>query len=131
MSFKSVLSDVGHALEKVFVPVEAVAKAVEPFVDIAFPGIAPLFNTVVTAVGQAEADAIAAGQQNGTGAQKLAVVLASIEGDFQAYAKANGYAPPAATEIQTATNAVVAFVNALNATPVAPVVLGEPIPPTP
>jgi hypothetical protein len=122
MSFKSVLSDIGNGIKKVFVVGEGVAKAAEPFVDIAFPGVAPLFNAIVQQVGMAEASAAAAGAENGTGAQKLALVMQSIEGSIADYEKKNNLATPLTQEqIETAANAVVAFLNALPASTTAAV----------
>ena len=88
-SFSTILSDIGHGLKLFFTGAVTVAKAAEPVVDILFPGVSVLYNTTVNAVAAAESAAIAAGSQNGTGVQKLAMVVASIENDFAAYAKAN------------------------------------------
>ena len=116
MSFKSILSDIGNGVKKVFTVGDTVAKDAEPFVDIAFPGVAPLFNAVVQQVGLAEASAAAAGEENGTGAQKLAVVLQSIEGSITSYETTNSLATPLTQQqIEAVTNAVVAFLNALPA----------------
>jgi hypothetical protein len=116
MSFKSILSDIGNGIKKVFTVGVNVATAAEPFVDIAFPGVAPLFNSIVQQVGMAEASAAAAGAENGTGAQKLALVLQSIEGSIADYEKKNNLTTPLTQEqIEAAANAVVAFLNALPA----------------
>jgi len=114
-SFKSILSTVGHGFAKFFGVALKVAVAAEPFVDIAFPGIALLYNTTVNEVAKAEAAAIAAGAQSGTGAQKLAMVIASIEPAFEEYAKATGI--PDAQKAQTIENWVNAVVASLNAIP--------------
>ena len=76
-SFTSILTGVAHGFKKFFGGAVKVAQAAEPFVDIAFPGIAMLYNTTVNEVAKAEAAAIAAGSQTGTGAQKLAMVVAA------------------------------------------------------
>lgn len=120
MSFKSVLSSIGHELQRIFQVAEKVAVASEPVVAIFFPAEAGLFNFVVNAVGTTEAAAVAAGQQTGTGSQKLALVVASVEDSFKNYAAQKGYVNPTADEIQKAVNAAVTFLNALNATPSAP-----------
>lgn len=114
-SFKTILDDIGNGLKKVFTIGTEVAKAAEPFVDIAFPGIAPLYNATVAAVGTAETAAIAAGAQTGTGAQKLAAVVASITPVFTAYATAQGLPAPTVATITNYVNAVVATVNAIPA----------------
>lgn len=117
MSFTSILGDIGKGLKVFFTGTVKVAEFAEPFVDVIFPGIAPLYNTTVTAVAHAETAAIAAGAQNGTGAQKLAFVVSSIEGDFNAYAAANGLPAPTAAVIETYVNAVVASLNAIPSPP--------------
>ena len=111
-SFESILSHIGHDLKVFFTGATAVAKVAMPFVDILFPGIGPLYNTTVTAIAQAETAAIAAGAQNGTGAQKLAFVVAAIDADFQAYAAANGITYNS-TVVENYINAAVATLNAL------------------
>lgn len=120
MSFKSILSDIGKGLKKVFSVAVDAAVVAEPFVDVVFPGVAALYNTTVKAVSNAEANAIAAGAQNGSGAQKLAFVIQSIEGDFNAYAVANGLPLATPQVIETYVNAVVASLNAIPSTTVAP-----------
>lgn len=105
-SFESVLSSVGNALKKFFGVAVAEATAVEPFVDSLFPGIAPLYNAVLAEVGKAEVAAIAAGQQNGTGTQKLALVIQAIVQQFPQYTPA---------QLTTIINGVVAGLNAIPA----------------
>jgi len=114
-SFKTILDDIGNTLKKAFTVGVEVAKAAEPFVDVAFPGIAALYNTTVTAVGNAENAAIAAGAQTGTGAQKLAAVVAAITPAFAAYAVSQGLPAPTVATITNYANAVVATVNAIPA----------------
>jgi hypothetical protein len=114
-SFTSILSDIGNGLKKFFGIAVAVATDAEPLVAALFPGISVLFNSVVSQVGQAEALAVAAGQQNGTGTQKLALVLQSVEASFNDYAKTAGLATPSAAQIEAAVNAAVDFLNAIPA----------------
>lgn len=118
-SFTSILSDIGNGLKKFFTGAVVVATAAEPFVAAIFPGVSPLFNSVVAAVGTAEAAAAAAGAQTGTGTQKLALVLSSVESSFNSYAASNGLAAPNAAQIEAAVNAAVAFLNAIPAAPAA------------
>ena len=114
-SFASILSAVGHGLKVFFTGAVKVAVAAEPIVDIAFPGISALYNVTVNEVAKAEAAAIAAGQQNGTGAQKLALVIAAITPVFQDYANQTGI--PSAQREQTIINWVNAVVASLNSIP--------------
>lgn len=116
-SFKSILSDIGNRLKKFFSIADSVAKEVEPIVDAAFPDIAGLYNATVAEVGNAETAAIAAGAQSGTGAQKLAAVVAAITPYFTQYAAANGLPAPTTTVITNYVNAVVASLNAIPTAP--------------
>ena len=116
MGFKSILSDIGHGIKNVFTVGDTVAKDAEPFVDIAFPGVAPLFNAVVQQVGLAEASAAAAGAESGTGPEKLALVVQSIEGSITDYENTNNLTTPLTQQqIEAVANAVVALLNALPA----------------
>ena len=107
-SFNSILSDIGNGLKKFFTGAVAVATAAEPFVDTLFPGVAPLYNAVLTEVGKAEAAAVAAGAQTGTGAQKLALVVQAVAAQFPQYTPA---------QLTTIINGVVAGLNAIPAAP--------------
>jgi hypothetical protein len=115
-SFATILSDIGNGLKKFFTGAVKVAVVTEPIVDILFPGISSLYNLTVNAAANAENAAIAAGAQSGTGEQKLALVVASIENDFAAYAKAAGIAYSSDT-ITAWVNAVVATLNAIPSAP--------------
>jgi hypothetical protein len=105
-SFTSILSDIGNGLKKFFTGAVAVATAAEPFVDTLFPGVANLYNAVLAEVGKAEAAAVAAGAQNGTGAQKLALVVQAIVAQFPQYTPA---------QLTIIINGVVAGLNAIPA----------------
>ena len=111
MSFTSILSDVGNGLKKFFGIAVTEATAIEPFVDALFPGVATLYNTVLTEVGKAETAAIAAGSQNGTGVQKLALVVQAVTAQFPQYTPAT---------VTTIVNGVVAGLNAIPTAPVPP-----------
>lgn len=115
-SFTSILSAVGNGLKKFFGVATEAAVAAEPVIDVVFPGIAPLYNLTVAEVVKAESAAIAAGQQNGTGPQKLALVVQAITPVFQEYAASTGI-PWSAQQAQTITNWVNAVVASLNAIP--------------
>lgn len=114
-SFTSILSAVGNGLKKFFGVATEAAVAAEPVIDVVFPGIAPLYNLTVAEVVKAESAAIAAGQQNGTGQQKLALVVQAITPVFREYAASTGI--PSAQQAQTITNWVNAVVASLNAIP--------------
>lgn len=113
-SFKTILGDIGNALKKIFAVGAEAAVIAEPIIDVAFPGISALYNLTVNAAANAEANAVAAGAQTGTGPQKLALVVASIEKDFAAYATAAGI-PYSQATIQAWVNAVVSTLNAIPA----------------
>ena len=93
-SFKSILDDVGHSLKVFFGVTTKVAQMIEPIVAIAFPGISGLYDATVNEIIAAENAAIVAGAQSGTGAQKLAMVVAAILPTFQTYAAQNNMPTP-------------------------------------
>lgn len=112
-SFVSILSDIGKGLKKFFTIAVDAAVIAEPVIDTIFPGLSGLYNSTVAAIAGAESSAIAAGAQNGTGAQKLAYVVAAIESSFNAYAAANKLPAPTAAVIENYVNAIVASLNAI------------------
>ncbi len=131
MTFKSVLSTLGGDVKKVFAWVgstkgQAVIGAGEAVVETVEPGLSGIINIAnayITEALKTEALATAAGQQNGSGTQKLAAVTAAVTPTVLAYAQQAGLAAPTATEINNAANGIVFFLNALNgasATAVAP-----------
>jgi hypothetical protein len=91
---------------------EAVAEAVCPALD----GVLGITNTWLQEIYKAQALATAAGA-TGTagGAQKAAMVLNALSPQVLAFAKTQGLPTPTATDLQTANNALVAFLNALGA----------------
>ncbi len=113
----SILSNIGKTLEKIFVAGSRAARLAEPFVDTVYPGIGPLFNAVVDEAVKAESLAIAAGQQNGTGPQKLASVVSAVEPNFTAFAKANNIAPLTTAQIESAVSLLVGFLNSIPSVP--------------
>ena len=113
-NINTILSEVGHVFKVFFTDATKVAQIAEPIVDVAFPGISALYNLTVTAAANAENAAIAAGAQSGSGAQKLALVVASIESAYADYAKSAGITATPAAVIAWA-NAVVATLNAIPA----------------
>jgi hypothetical protein len=115
-SIGSVLGDIGKGLKKFFGVAVVVAVDAEPFVDTVFPGAAVFFNAAANAAAKAEGLAAAAGAQSGTGAQKLALVVASLETSVAEYEAASGLKTPMTqAQIESAVNGVVAFLNALPA----------------
>lgn len=113
-SFSSILSDIGNGLKKFFGVAVTVAQAAEPIVAVAFPGISALYNATVSEVAKAESVAIAAGQQNGTGAQKLALVVSALEGEFNTFCAQNGITLNT-QQREAWVNAIVASLNAIPA----------------
>ena len=114
MSLKSILSEIGHGLEVFFGDAVKVAVLAEPIVDIALPGISALYYASLSEIVAAENAAIAAGKQSGTGAQKLALVLASpaFQTALTAFEQTAGVT--LSTAAQTAwINAIVAMLNTI------------------
>ena len=121
--FVTLLEDAGKKVESFFSKVLPVAvdaaKDAEPIIDLAFPGIAILFNSTVSEVANAEATGQAASASGGNGAQKLASVLSAIEPLAVAYLQANGVTANTA-QITAWVNAIVAALNALPAASTTP-----------
>lgn len=109
------LQHVGSFFKTIFADGTKAAAAVEPVVDLAFPGIATLYNSTVQAVSVAEAAGVsAASSSTGNGPAKLAAVTSAIEPLAVAYLKSQGITANN-TQVQAWVNAVVATLNALPA----------------
>ena len=109
------LQHVGSFFKTIFADVTHAAVAVEPVVDVAFPGIATLYNSTVQAVSVAEAAGVAASSSTtGNGPAKLAAVTSAIEPLAVAYLQSQGITANTA-QVQAWVNAVVATLNALPA----------------
>jgi membrane-associated protease RseP (regulator of RpoE activity) len=109
------LQHVGSFFKTILADGIKVSGAVEPVVDLAFPGIAVLYNSTVQAVSVAEAAGeAAAGSSTGNGAAKLAAVTSAIEPLAVAYLKSQGITA-SSMQVQAWVNAVVATLNALPA----------------
>lgn len=80
-------------------------------------GIEALINAGIKEVVSIESLAAAAGQQSGTGAQKLAAVTSAIAPNMQAFLTSIGISDPTAADVQKYTtavaNGIVAILNAL------------------
>ena len=115
--FSSLLQHVGKFFKVIFSDATKVAEIAEPVVDIAFPAVASLYNFTVQQAALAETAAEGA---KGSGAQKLAAVIAAVTPYAVASLKADGVPEPTTAQITAYVNAVVASLNALPA-PVAEV----------
>ena len=125
-AFVTFLDKIGAGAKKMFsvlvskvLPVAiTVAKEAEPFVDLAVPSLGPEFALVVNSVSATEAGWAMVNQETGTGAQKLAEVLADVKAELlPALTKAG--LDTAAAEAKIA-GYVQAVVTILNTFPVAP-----------
>lgn len=122
------LQHLGNAFKKILGIATTVAKDAEPEVDILFPAVAPLYNSAVGLAVGAEAMAPAL---TGTGPQKLAQLVASLEPQAVAWAAQNGIVWPVA-DITKWASAVVDTINLIPAPTVAPVATPvTPAAPTP
>lgn len=105
------LQHVGSILRKVLhIGIEA-AQDAEPAVDLAFPQLAPLYNS---AVGLAFSTEATIPTLTGTGEQKLTQLAANFVPGAQAWAKANNITWPAAAITKWAS-AVVDTINLIPA----------------
>jgi hypothetical protein len=138
VTFKSFLSAVGHdfvtalnwvggakgqsAIAGTEAVVNSVVDAINPAAGLALDGVEALINAGLKQVVAIEASAAALNVQSGTGAQKLATVVAALAPQAQALLVAVGVSTPTAVEVQTLTtniaNGLVAILNALPAPPV-------------
>ncbi len=107
-SFKSVLSAIGHVMAKIFNP--GVITSAANVADILLPGFAPLINVTAAAIIHAENAAIVAGKQSGSGEQKAAMVIASIEQSYTQFAQANNI-PVIPANMKAYVDAAVAMLN--------------------
>jgi hypothetical protein len=124
----SFLSDIGADIKKVFgwlgsAKGQTVIKTGEAIVEAIYPaadGALTLANGWLTEIIKAESMAAAAGQQTGSGVQKAAIVINTMTPEVLAFAAANKLPIPDATQIQKASDSLVAFLNVLGAPPAAP-----------
>jgi hypothetical protein len=123
----SFLSTLGKDIKAVFAwigspagqTVIATGEGLVTAIDPGAQGIVTLANAWMQEIIKTEALAAAAGVQNGSGTQKAAAVIASISPEVLAFAQVNKLPAPTAAQIQTASNALVAFLNAFGASTVA------------
>lgn len=109
------LQHMGNFFKKVLGIAVTIAKDAEPAIDTAFPAIAPIYNS---AVGLAVGAETMAPALTGTGPQKLAQLMTSLEPQVVAWAAANGVVWPVA-DIQKWASAVVDTINLIPAPTVA------------
>ena len=81
------LQHAGVVLKNILHIGEAVASVAEPIVDLAFPDVAPLYNS---ALGLAMSAQATAPSLTGTGPQKLAQLTANLIPQAEAWAQQNG-----------------------------------------
>lgn len=94
---------------------EALGEGIVDAIDPALSGLNPIINNWTQEIFKAESLAAAAGSQNGTGAQKSALVLSSVTPQVLQFAEANGLPTPTGSELQTANSLLVQFLNTLGA----------------
>jgi len=108
----TLLQHVGSFFRTLFTDTTKVAEVAEPIVDIAFPSVANLYNFTVQQASLAETAAEGA---FGSGAQKLAAVVAAVTPYATTALQADGVPAPTSAQITAYVNAVVASLNALPA----------------
>jgi hypothetical protein len=121
----SFLSTVGKDIKGVFSWLgsskgQAVVAAGETVIETVLPQATAainLANNWMAEIIKTESLAVAAGSQTGSGATKSAAVISTITPQVLSFAAANGYPVPNATQITTASNALVLFLNTLGASP--------------
>jgi len=118
MSFMTVLDKVGEDIANIFKKAEPVVAELQtiatPFENIYAPGLATLINTGLTEIAQAQSMAVLAGQTSGSGAVKLASVIASLATSLGPVLTSLGVNTSTVTSTQY-TNFVNGLVQAANA----------------
>lgn len=118
MSVISVLDKIGSDIVAVFkkgAPIVAELQTIAtPFENIYAPGLSTLINSGITAIGNAQALAVAAGNTTGSDEVKLAAVISSLAASSGPTLQALGVNPAKVTSAQW-TNFVNGLVQAANA----------------
>jgi hypothetical protein len=114
MSLLTFLDKLGADIVKVFTFAEHTAAAAEPFINVAFPTIAPLFDATLAAVQTSQAIAVLAGKASGSGPQKLALAISNITPVADAFFAAQGIKADNAV-IEKWVNAFVALMQTIPA----------------
>lgn len=107
----SVLSKIGGFFKKVFTDVDKVAVAVEPEINLAFPGISTLYDTTVAELSNVLTDT--------SDETSLTQVAATIAADFQKYANQVGIPEPSSAQILAWVQAVSQSVSTFTVAPAA------------
>jgi hypothetical protein len=120
--FVSVLDAIGKDFEKFFSVALPIAQQAEPIVADLAPWVSPLYNLTVNTVKAAEVAAAAAGQQSGTGPQKLAFVLSATQPFVLSYLQSQGVSAPTTAQYSQYISLVVAQLNLFSglSAPIAP-----------
>jgi hypothetical protein len=111
------LSAAGKDVEAVFSDIFTPSNvtAAETLVGKLFPGAGTVFNLIANTAISVEQKFVALGKQSGTGAQKLASVIAIVGSTVTSLLSTNGVTVILADVV----NAVVAFLNSINVPTVA------------
>lgn len=80
------LDHVGSVLKKIFHIGEEAAIIARPFIDVAFPEIAPLYNSAFGLMGALQAAVVST---PGAGTLKLAALVSAMTPQIEAFTKAN------------------------------------------
>ena len=97
--FETALQKVCAAFVKVFTDAEIVAVAAEPFVDILFPAVAPIYNSAANGAAAAKAAGQAAVVPGASEEQNLINVTVAIEPVLVKYSQASGLTTPTTATI--------------------------------
>lgn len=114
MSFTSIMKAIGKDVEKVFLSpwFQTGVHLAEGVIGLAVPALGPAFNLTAQAVMTAEANFAAVGQASGTGASKLASVIATSGNLIAQCLKDSGAQNVTQDKVAGYINAVVAILNA-------------------
>ena len=106
------LEKIGKAFLKVFADTEKAAVIAEPFVDIAFPAIAPIYNATANGAAAALSAGKAAHDPTKSADQNLVAIVAAVEPVLTQYAQQAGLTPPTVATILKYAQAIQAALAA-------------------
>jgi hypothetical protein len=92
--FETQLENIGKIFVDVFKGVDKVAIVAEPFVDIAFPALAPVYNAAANGAAAALAAGKGATSPTNTDTQNLVAVAVAVEPLLTQYAQQAGLSAP-------------------------------------
>lgn len=111
--FEKSLMNISKGFEHLFTGAGKIAVAAEPFVDIAFPALAPLYNAAANGAAAAVKAAQAAVVSTNTESQNLLAITVAVEPILLDYAKTAGLSTPTTATVLQYSQAIQASLKAV------------------